>query len=147
MPRRNHASSVDTDRRPSPPAAPAPRQPPTILLIDDDPGICDALSRVLIMEGWRVVTATSGEQALERLQTLEPDLMITDLCMARINGWDILFHEKLQHPQLPILVITALPPQATHGADEFATQFFQKPLDLDVMIAAIHRHLDPPPSP
>ena len=113
-----------------------------ILLIDDDPSVCEALGRVLSMEGWSVMTAQSGEQALQVLEKGEPDLMITDLCMAKINGWDLLFHEKLQRPRLPIFVITALPRNATQGADSFATEFFQKPLDLDALIVAIRRHLD-----
>jgi DNA-binding NtrC family response regulator len=126
-----------------PPPAPARagNAPPTILLIDDDPSVCEALRRVLSMESWTVVTAQSGEQALQRLATGEPDLMITDLCMGKINGWDLLFHEKLQRPRLPIFVITALSRNATSGADSFATEFFQKPLDLDALIAAIRRHL------
>ena len=124
-----------------PHASPTARDPATVLLIDDDPSVCEALSRVLSMEGWKVMTAQSGEQALQRLATGEPDLMITDLCMAKITGWDLLFHEKLQRPRLPIFVITALPRSATRGADNFATEFFQKPLDLDALIAAIHRHI------
>jgi two-component system response regulator GlrR len=140
-------SSSGRNQPSCPPPAPAPAAgvSPTILLIDDDPSVCEALRRVLSMEGWSVVTAQSGEQALQCLATREPDLMITDLCMAKINGWDLLFHEKLQRPGLPIFVITALSRNATSGADNFATEFFQKPLDLDALIAAIRRHLGETP--
>lgn len=117
--------------------------PAPILLVDDDPGICAALQRVLSLEGWRVITALSGEQALHLIQAHEPVLIITDLCMARVNGWDVLFHEKLQHPRLPIFVITALPRNATGGADAFATEFFQKPIDIEALIAAVRHHLAP----
>jgi DNA-binding NtrC family response regulator len=132
---------------PSPQTTPARvRRPATILLIDDDPAVCTALLRLLKLEGWHVVTAPGGEQALERLQAHEPSLIITDLCMAKISGWDILFHEKLQRPALPIFVITALPRNATRDADSFATEFFQKPVDPDALIAAVCRHLGPPPA-
>jgi DNA-binding NtrC family response regulator len=114
---------------------------PTILLVDDDPGICDALQRVLSLEGWRVVCAQTGEEALRQIQRSEPDLLITDLCMAKINGWDLLFHEKMQRPWLPIFVITALPDDATGGADRFATEFFQKPLDIEALIQAARKYL------
>jgi two-component system, OmpR family, response regulator MprA len=121
----------------------------TILLVDDDPGVRESLQRVLTLEGWQVVAAANGEEALIHLAGAQPDLMITDLCMTEISGWDLLFHEKIQRPGLPIFVITALPPVATGGADDFATEFFQKPLDLDVLVAAIHRCLGraggPPP--
>jgi DNA-binding response OmpR family regulator len=111
--------------------------------VDDDPSVLDGLGRVLATEGWRVIAAASGEEALRFLADRQPDLMITDLRMADISGWDLLFHEKMQRPDLPIFVITALPPTAVGGADRFATDFFQKPLDIEVMLAAIrHRFRD-----
>ncbi len=126
------------------PARPRPADPvrsPTILLIDDDPGVLDSLRRVLSAEGWRIVTARTGEEALGRLRQEQPNLVITDLRMAGVNGWDLVFHERMERPELPIFVMTALPPEATGGADSFATEFFQKPLDLEELLAAIRRHL------
>lgn len=148
MPRPAHTSSGrSADHRETESTAPVPidTPPATILLIDDDPAVCEALHRVLSLEGWNVVTALSGEEALDRFQTSEPDLMITDLWMAKINGWDLLFHERLHRPWLPIFVITALPRSAVCEADKFATEFFQKPLDLDALIAAVRHHLTAPP--
>jgi len=113
----------------------------TILLVDDDLGVLASLARVLRSEGWQVVTATNGAEALERLAAHQPDLMITDLNMGEVSGWDLLFHENLQRPSLPIFVITALPPSVVGGADRFATAFFQKPLDLDVLLQAIRCQL------
>ena len=117
---------------------------PTILLVDDDLGVLISLARVLLIESWQVITATNGEEALERLNERQPDLMITDLNMGEISGWDLLFHENMQRPTLPIFVITALPPSAIGGADYFATQFFQKPLNLEVLVTAIRRSLGIP---
>jgi two-component system response regulator MprA len=119
----------------------------TILLVDDDPGVLASLARVLVSEGWRVVRASNGEEALERLTEHQPDLLITDLSMGAVSGWDLLFHEHLQRPSLPIFVITALPPPAVGGADRFASEFFQKPLDLDALVQAIRRRLAVPASP
>jgi DNA-binding NtrC family response regulator len=113
----------------------------TILLVDDDRAVRESLRRVLVTEGWRVVSAASGEEALERLAEEQPDLMITDLSMAAVSGWDLLFHEDIQRPNLPIFVITALPPTSVKGAEHFATEFFQKPLDLDALVLAIRRRL------
>jgi DNA-binding NtrC family response regulator len=125
----------------SPRAAQRPPRDATILLVDDDPGVLVGLARVIQTEGWRVVTATNGEEALERLHELQPDLLITDLSMGDISGWDLLFHENMQRPDLPIFVITALPPSTAGGADHFATEFFQKPLNLDTLVGAIRRYL------
>ena len=91
------------------------------------------------MEGWRVVSANGGEAALEHLAGMQPDLLITDLRMAEVSGWDLLFHETIQRPNLPIFVISALPAPDMRGADHFATEFFPKPLNLDALVAAI-RH-------
>jgi DNA-binding NtrC family response regulator len=115
----------------------------TILLVDDDAAVLESLRRVLITEGLHVITARSGEEALAFLETHSPSLVITDLCMATVTGWDLLYHEHFERPGVPFFVITALPPKATGGADTFATEFFQKPLDLDALIAAVHRHLVP----
>jgi DNA-binding response OmpR family regulator len=131
---------ADSRSQPLRPAAAAPAAP-CILLVDDDPAIREGLERVLASEGWRVVTAGSGAEALEILADGQPDLMITDLRMADVSGWDLLFHENLQRPALPIFVITALPSSDVGGADRFAAAFFPKPLDLDALLAAIHRRL------
>jgi two-component system response regulator GlrR len=155
MPRSSPASRSSRADPNSPKAAKTSRisetkaGPPTdsiILLVDDDPSVLKSLGRVLATEGWRVVTAANGEEALERLAEQKPDLMITDLRMGDVSGWDLLFHENMQRPNLPIFVITALPSPAVGGADHFAAEFFQKPLDLDTLVTAIRRRLGAVPS-
>ena len=114
----------------------------TILLVDDDPGVLKSLARVIRAHGWKVVTARDGAEALLQLNDQPPDLLITDLSMGDVSGWDLLFHEDMQRPRLPVFVITALPVPAIAGANVLAAEFFQKPLDLDALVAAIHRRLD-----
>lgn len=115
----------------------------SVLLVDDDVGVLSALARVLVSEGFSVVTARSGEEALERFRERLPDLLITDLSMGDISGWDLLFHENLHRPTLPIFVITAHPPYLAGGANVFATRFFQKPLDLEALVEAVRRQFEP----
>jgi DNA-binding NtrC family response regulator len=114
---------------------------PTILLVDDDAAVRESLCRVLAGQQFHVICAGNGTDALRLIEQHEPDLMITDLCMASVDGWDLLVRENRLRPALPVFVITALPARETCGADQFATEFFQKPLDLDALIAAIRRHL------
>ena len=71
---------------------------------------------MLEANGWLILIAESGETALEILRQQAPDLMITDLCLSDVSGWDLLFHENLQRPGLPIFVITGLPLHAMKGA-------------------------------
>jgi DNA-binding response OmpR family regulator len=127
----------------------APRQnwpslDPLILLIDDDASVRESICRVLVGQKISVIAAASGEEASRLIAQHEPDLIITDLLMAAVDGWDLLVRENRLRPHLPIFVITALPAKETCGADQFATEFFQKPLELESLLAAIRRHLGRP---
>jgi len=118
----------------------------TILLVEDDPAVRESLRRVLEEHGWRIIAVDTGEVALEMLQRQTPDLMITDLCLSAVSGWDLLFHENLQRPRLPIFVITGLPLHELKGAARFAAECFQKPLDLETLVAAVRSYLVSPES-
>lgn len=124
----------------TPPVAAGRR--PVILLIDDDPAVLESLSRVFASEGMTPVTAANGCEGIEHLGDILPDVIITDLCMTGINGWDVLFYERMERPDLPIFVITGLAAQDTGGADRFASAFFPKPLDVEALVAAVRRQLE-----
>ena len=119
---------------------------PTILLVDDDFSVRESLQRVFASEGLNVVTAASGEQALTQLETLHPALVITDLCMRAVSGWDLVFHYGLHDAGLPFFVITALSRREAGGVDAIANRFFQKPLNLEALLAAVHQQLATPRS-
>ena len=114
---------------------------PTILLVDDDLSVREGLQRVLASEGLDVVTAASGEDAIQQLATLRPALVITDLCMRAVSGWDLVFHYHLHEAGLPFFVITALSRQEAGGVDAIANRFFQKPLNLEALLAAVREQL------
>ena len=114
---------------------------PTILLVDDDFSVRESLQRVLASEGLNVVTAASGEDALQQLATLHPALVITDLCMRAVSGWDLVFHYHLHEAGLPFFVITALSRREARGVDAFADRFFQKPLNLEALLTAVREQL------
>lgn len=123
---------------------PAGRLQPVILLVDDDTSVRESLHRVISLGGWTVVTARDGEQALEQLATLKPDLVVTDLCMGAISGWDLVFHHHLNETGVPFFVITALSLAESGGVEKLADGFFQKPLDLEVLLQAIQTRLTRP---
>jgi two-component system response regulator GlrR len=124
-------------------AAATTRKPkPTVLLVDDDSSVRNGISRVLVAEGLRVVAARGVKDALEHIARNTPDLVITDLCMAPLSGWDLIVHLESHFPALPIFVVTALPPvKSAGGVSHGADAFFQKPLNLDVLLAAIGNQL------
>lgn len=132
-------------RSPGPGAPPLPpranRTHPVVLLVDDDSSVLEGLRRVFAQEGLQVIAAHNGEQALEQLNTVRPDLVVTDLCMGAVSGWDLVFHHHLHEAGLPFIVITALSVTEAGGVEKFAAGFFQKPLNLEALLAAIHARL------
>jgi DNA-binding NtrC family response regulator len=110
---------------------------PTILWVDDDAGVRNSVARVLATEGMHVVMARGAKDALDHIDRNPTDLVVTDLCMAPLTGWDLILHLRYHHPKLPIIVVTALSPQTAGVAKRDAVAFFQKPLDLDALLDAI----------
>ena len=87
-----------------------------ILLVDDDPGVRRMLSRVLEEEGYAVVPAANGIEALELATTRMPDLVLLDLNLPLQDGWDTLERLTTENPLLPVIIITALSEPDLSGA-------------------------------
>src|SRR5512139_2886704 len=100
----------------------------TILVVDDDRKITDMLRRTLIYEGYRVVTAADGEEALLKAQSERPDLVILDWMMPRLNGLDTAKLLRESGP-VPILMLTARDAveQRVEGLDSGAGDYLVKP--------------------
>ena len=144
-PQSRPARPASPARRPLP--RPSDRLHPVVLLVDDDDAVREGLRRVFAQDGLQVVTAPSGEHALEQLDVIRPDLVVTDLCMGSVSGWDLVFHHHLHETGLPFIVITALSVNEAGGVEKLAAGFFQKPLNLEALLAAIHAQLGSPGSP
>lgn len=111
--------------------------PHHILLVDDDPDIRDALSALLEEEGYRVVTATNGEEALERMSDSQPPcIVILDLMMPVMNGWEFLRRVRSGGGRMastPVCVVSAYADRAPAEADAV----LQKPLEVDALLAIV----------
>lgn len=85
-------------------------KPKTILLVDDEPLWLDAMRVILKDEGYRAITVTSGEEALVKLQKSRPDLILTDVRMPVMNGFDlyqkIRANPKLTH--IPVVFMSSI---------------------------------------
>jgi adenylate cyclase len=81
----------------------------TILVVDDDPAICDVLGSSLSSDGWRVLTAGDGEAALAAVAAEHPRAMVLDLMMPRVDGFDVLrtIRADPHTRDLPVIVVTA----------------------------------------
>ncbi len=114
-----------------------------ILVVDDEPGVREMLRIALARDGHRVVTAASGEEALERLQGEGCDLLVTDLAMPGMDGVELLRRVQEAAPEVPSIVITAYGSKETaieamrHGA----VNYLEKPFDVEEMRLHVRRAL------
>jgi CheY-like chemotaxis protein len=113
------------------------RDAPTILVVDDDHEICDMIAEALALDGHRVLTASNGQMALEQARRNRPDLIVLDLMMPAMSGWEFLEAQR-EDPDLasvPVIVDTASPETQVDGA----AVILQKPFDVDTLLATVAR--------
>ncbi|MCK5784697.1 MAG: sigma-54-dependent Fis family transcriptional regulator, partial [Desulfobacterales bacterium] len=117
---------------------------PTILIVDDEPSIVKSLSGVLTDEGFEVITASNGYEALKIIDVESPDLVLLDIWMPGIDGIETLKEIKKNNPEIQVIMITG------HGTIETAVSatkfsafdFIEKPLSIDKVIVAINNALN-----
>ena len=113
-----------------------------VLVVDDDDGIRTAVADALDFEGYEVITATNGVEALDRVRTARPNVVVLDLMMPVMDGWA--FIEKCRTDELcdgtPVLVMSAYRHLATTAPCLGANACIAtKPFDLDVLLGAVER--------
>ena len=79
----------------------------TILLVDDQPDCLDVAQEVLRFWGATVHQAASGREALTVLETLTPDVILSDISMPVMDGYELFTRIRAKHPTLPIIALTA----------------------------------------
>ena len=115
----------------------------TILLVDDDAATRHAVREFLEEEGFSVCVACDGQEAVDLLVRLSPDLVLSDLHMPRMNGEELILHLQAHAPKLPVIVITAhTAVDARRQAQRLgAADFINKPLDFSDVLDRIRRVL------
>lgn len=115
---------------------------PAILLVDDDLNLLTVLSRRLLREGYDVRTASSGLAALKALDTAWPNLIVVDLMMPSMDGFELSRRVK-RIADLPIIVLSAVDvSEAKVSALElYAEDYVTKPFDPDELVARVQRVL------
>jgi two-component system nitrogen regulation response regulator NtrX len=117
---------------------------PSILIVDDEPSILKSLSGLLSDEGFEVLTASNGYEALKIIDAESPDLVLLDIWMQGIDGIDTLKEIKKDHPFIQVIIITG------HGTIETAItatklgafDLLEKPLSIDKVIVTINNALN-----
>lgn len=113
-----------------------------LLIADDDPAICRLLQRALSREGYTVETAGNGREALDRIRRSCPDLLLLDLMMPVMDGWEL--YRRLRadgYQELPIVVITAGERLSRATMELPDAELVPKPFDLDYLLEVIQRQL------
>jgi signal transduction histidine kinase/DNA-binding response OmpR family regulator len=118
-----------------------------ILIIDDDPAVRDAVSRMLEKEGFRVITAANGSQGLALARLLRPQVITLDIAMPDLDGWHVLGQLKADETlkTIPVVLMTVLDERAK-GIALKADDFLQKPVSKERLLDVIHRWLPVPGS-
>ncbi len=113
-----------------------------ILVVDDEASIRDLCARVLTRSGFKVTMASTGEDAVRRLQDEPFDLVISDIRMPGISGMDVLVMAKTLHPSIAVILITGFGTSEVveranqSGADRILTKPFNA-LELLAMVRKI----------
>lgn len=81
---------------------------PVILIVDDEPEICEILNRLFTKEGYRIYIATNGKEAVEKVSAGGIELVLLDIFMPVQNGIETLRQLKIISPELPVIIMTAL---------------------------------------
>src|SRR5204863_3146256 len=119
--------------------------PAVLLIADDDPGLRESLERTLTREGYRVILASDGNAALERLQAGGVDLVLTDLKMPGLSGIELLRAVKAIAADVDVILLTAFGTveeavkAMKEGAYDFLTKPFQRAQVLRVIRQALER--------
>lgn len=115
---------------------------PALLLVDDDPTLLSVLARRMAREGYEVLTAPSGAQALLKLEQRWPSLLIVDLMMPGMDGFELCARVK-RIADLPIIVLSAVDASEAkvRALEDYAEDYITKPFDPDELVARVQRVL------
>ncbi len=124
---------------------------PTALIVDDDPKLLKMLQRTLTYEGLHIETAANGEEALAKVDTCRPDLIILDWMMPKMDGLAVVQQLRACHNQTFILMLTARDALGNrvegleNGADDYLVKPFA-PVELVARVHALLRRIENRPT-
>lgn len=120
-----------------------------VLVVDDDPVVGESFNRVLSGKGYAVITARNGQEALDKLDSEQYDVVFTDLRMPGMTGLEVAERVKARQPWIPVVIVTGYGSQRSEERARAAgvSDFLHKPLSPDMIedsAARALRHADAP---
>ncbi len=115
----------------------------TILIADDDHILVHMLQQVLEKDGYRVVVAYDGAEALKKVQDDHPDLILLDIQMPKVHGYGFIFElRKIEGGDLiPVMVLTSFPDMGDMFKAEGVKEYLVKPCATQVVVAKIKQYV------
>jgi CheY-like chemotaxis protein len=112
-----------------------------VLVVDDDPVVGKSFDRVLSGKGYAVITARNGQEALNKLEAEDYDVVFTDIKMPGMNGLEVAEQVKAKRPWLPVVIVTGYGTSANEARAEAAgvSGFLRKPLSPDMIEASTQK--------
>lgn len=119
--------------------------PVRILIVDDDEDMRSLLKDLLEEDGFETECASNGFDALQEVAGRDFDLIITDIAMPGLTGWDILPGIRRLRPGAPVIVMSSLASSHVHrrSLEGGATGYLEKPIRIEKLRSLIHRHIKP----
>lgn len=111
-----------------------------ILLVDDEEEFSSALAERLTLRGFKVKTASTGEQALSLIERRSPEVVVLDIMMPDLNGLEVLKRIKSLRPKIQVILITGAgsTKEGIDGMHIGAFDYLMKPVPIDELIEKIH---------
>ena len=121
----------------------------SVLVVDDDPNIRKMIIAALRREGYDFSEAPNGKEALEIMRAQHPSVVVLDLMMPILSGWEVL-QEREQDPalrQIPVIIVSAnRAPEIALAVDKGICAFLPKPFDIAALSALVRSCLPPAPA-
>ncbi|NEE03543.1 response regulator transcription factor [Phytoactinopolyspora halotolerans] len=110
-----------------------------VLVVDDEPALLESLARSLRFEGYQVITARDGTEALAKLADARPDALVLDLMLPRMNGLDVCRRIRMRGDRTPVLMLTARDAvrDRVRGLDVGADDYLVKPFAHEELLARL----------
>jgi DNA-binding NtrC family response regulator len=120
------------------------KQRATVLVVDDEPGLCELLTIMLSEQGFQVYSTTNGVEALDMLSRGAMDVVISDLKMPRLNGFELLRQVNKGFPNVAFIMMTGTDDLSSgiEAMRENAADYLLKPLCSEIVVASVYRAIE-----